>query len=343
MRIVTESPPLVVHPVRQRRLPVAATNDRGWDLLPLLRDLDDRCTDDIPPGGRRGVRPPHDLILDLGSVPDPDDLRLFLNGWVYPANTSTHIATSQSPDSLVIPPKLFVADGRGGWVDSGIDVGIPAGKRKTMVFDLSGRFPARDYRVKLTTTMELYWDAAWYVSGEPRPPTRLHRVPLASATLGYHGFSRPVALGPHSPLYRFEYEAPVQAPVYRLVPGRYTRYGDVTELVRAVDDRSVIFGAGEEVRLFFEGRALPPPPPGWTRTWVLSTDGWTKDHDPNTLTADRVEPLPFHGMRAYPYRRGERFPLTPAHRRWLREYQTREVRDPPGAMTLRDFVRARSE
>jgi len=37
-----------------------------------------------------------------------------------------------------------------------------------------------------------------------------------------------------------------------------------------------------------------------------------------------VEPLPFHGMSAYPPPPGESFPDTPEHRRWKEEWNTRE-------------------
>ncbi|MBI3909886.1 MAG: VCBS repeat-containing protein [Armatimonadetes bacterium] len=334
MRNLKKSPPLVLHSVRHRRLPVSATNDRGEDLMPALRVWDDVCTNDMPPGGRRGYRRLHDLILELGSIPDPNDVRLFLVGWIVSANSSTQVSSSQNPRTKHVPPRMYVAGGRGGWQDTGIDVGIPAGIRKVMVFDLSGRFPSQDHRVKITTTMEIYWDAAWFVSAEAPVPTRLRRVPLRNAELRYHGFSRPVSVAFDAPLVLFDYDRVLPQPTYHPVPGRYTRYGDVTELVRAVDDTYVISGPGEEVRFFFDGSRLPALPEGWIRTWVMSTDGWSKDHDPNTLAGDRVEPLPFHAMRAYPPGPGERFPDTPAIRRWLREYQTRVVTKQPGGYPL---------
>ena len=42
--------------------------------------------------------------------------------------------------------------------------------------------------------------------------------------------------------------------------GYLTRLGDVTELLRARDDRFVIFGPGEEITLGFDARKLPELP-----------------------------------------------------------------------------------
>jgi hypothetical protein len=82
----------------------------------------------------------------------------------------------------------------------------------------------------------------------------------------------------------------------------------VTELLRARDDRFVIFGPGEEMTVRFDARCLPALPPGWTRSFVLKTWGYCKDSGPFTATGATIEPLPFHGMRRYPYGPDERFP-----------------------------------
>ena len=105
--------------------------------------------------------------------------------------------------------------------------------------------------------------------------------------------------------------------------GFYTRYGDVGELLGAVDDRFVIMGSGDEIRLLFDPGALPPLPPGHHRDWVIEVDGWAKDGDANPIHSQTVGPLPFHGMPAYPYAAPHRYPDTPAHRAYLATYNTR--------------------
>ncbi|HEV7518289.1 MAG TPA: hypothetical protein VGR07_18480, partial [Thermoanaerobaculia bacterium] len=118
-------------------------------------------------------------------------------------------------------------------------------------------------------------------------------------------------------------------------PGRYTRYGDVRELLAQADDRSVILAAGDEIALTFDASRLPAPPPGWRRTVFLESVGWDKDADRNTWEAQQVEPLPFRAMSGYPFALGEHFPDTPALREYQERWLTRQVRTPepaaPGA------------
>ncbi len=106
-------------------------------------------------------------------------------------------------------------------------------------------------------------------------------------------------------------------------PGLYTRYGDVTPLLREVDDRLVIMGSGDEIRLLFPTAALPSLRPGWKRDFLLLVDGWAKDADANTAFSQSVEPLPFHGMRSYPYPPAEHFPDDALQRDDALRYNTR--------------------
>ena len=124
--------------------------------------------------------------------------------------------------------------------------------------------------------------------------------------------------------------------------GRFTRYGDVTELLLEDDDRQVIFGSGDELSVAFD---VPEedPPAGWTRDFLLHNVGWDKDNDLNVISSQAVEPLPFQGMSGYPYTADEQFPETPRHREYLRKYQTRT--QPPAAFwrQVRGFVRERGD
>ncbi len=106
-------------------------------------------------------------------------------------------------------------------------------------------------------------------------------------------------------------------------PGLYTRYGDVRGLLAQTDDRLVIMGSGDELRLSFDAASLPPLPQGWTRDFLLFVDGWAKDRDANTAYSQTVEPLPFHKMSSYPYPASEAYPSDPAHELYRREWNTR--------------------
>jgi hypothetical protein len=110
--------------------------------------------------------------------------------------------------------------------------------------------------------------------------------------------------------------------------GRYTREGDVRELLSASDDIFVISRPGDELILSFAASKLPPLPRGWKRTFLLYADGFSKEMDINSASPDQVGPLPYHGMSKYPYTWPERYPLTPKRQRYLETYNTRIVTSP---------------
>src|SRR5262249_12559802 len=102
-------------------------------------------------------------------------------------------------------------------------------------------------------------------------------------------------------------------------------FGDVTELLRGVDDRFVIFGSGDELTVRFDAAKLPALPTGWTRDFVLRSWGYCKDCAPFTATGETVGPLPFRGMSNYPYKHPKRYPDDSVHQEYQRRYNTRQV------------------
>jgi hypothetical protein len=90
-----------------------------------------------------------------------------------------------------------------------------------------------------------------------------------------------------------------------------------------VDDRLVIMGSGDELRLLFPARNFPPLKRGWKRDYLLLVDGWAKDGDYNTAFSQSVEPLPFHAMTSYPYPPSQHFPDDAAHHEYRERYNTR--------------------
>ena len=65
--------------------------------------------------------------------------------------------------------------------------------------------------------------------------------------------------------------------------------------------RGVNATCGDEIALSFDATAAPAPPKGWTRTFLLHVDGFSKEMDLHSASPDLADPLPFHGMQAYPY------------------------------------------
>ena len=119
------------------------------------------------------------------------------------------------------------------------------------------------------------------------------------------------------------------------MPGRYTRQGGVRELLTKADDMFVIAKPGDEIALSFDAAAAGPLPDGWTRTFLLVADGFSKEMDINSASPDAVMPLPFHAMKAYPYQAPEHYPDAPEYQRYQAEYNTRVVvRSVPSLDTL---------
>ena len=89
-----------------------------------------------------------------------------------------------------------------------------------------------------------------------------------------------------------------------------------------------IAGPGDEIALAFDATALPAIAPGWSRTFLLYADGFSKEMNIRSASPDAVAPLPFHGMRRYPYGADEHYPRTPAHADYVARYNTRIVAAP---------------
>jgi Flp pilus assembly protein TadD len=320
-------PELRLFGVERKVRPVSARDDQGRDVLPRLLARDRA----YPDGFRRdhaGVAELHHLDLDFGAAAAPDNRAiLVLSGWVDWADGSTFLAAAQASPGGLVMPKLQVKDAQGRWQTVIEDMGLPAGKPKTIVVDLTGRFLSASREVRIVTSLCLYWDEIFLsplteeLTGEPS----LERtdLPPLSAELRYRGFSRPVIHPERRQPESFDYQSWMPVSMWNPTPGLYTRYGDVRPLLEEVDDRLVILGSGDEVRLLFDAAALPALPAGWRRDFLFLVDGWAKDADANTAFSQTVEPLPFHGMSRYPYPEGERFPDGELHRLYRERYNTR--------------------
>ena len=197
--------------------------------------------------------------------------------------------------------------------------------------DLTGRFPANDYHVRLSTNMCVFFDRIFASTRDESSRCRVTELPVAHADLHYRGFAR--LSRDRFGFERFDYADMSPTGSWNPPAGRFTRYGDVTPLLAHPDDMYVIFGPGDEMTMHFDAAAVPDLPAGWTRSFIFYANGWVKDGDLNTKFSETVTPLPFHGMSSYPYPASEHYPDTPEHRRYLRTYNTRPSRRTVGALT----------
>jgi hypothetical protein len=316
---------LRLYQVARRRPPVTATDELGNDLLPALRAQDHVYAAPLVPTRYQGLTAQHDVTLDFGAIARGDSVFLFLTGWIYPTDASINFAIAQSHAVEVVPPQVQVKDSVGRWRTVVPDIGFPAGKNKTVIVDLTGKFLSADTRVRIRTNMAIYWDQAFVAATKAASPVTLTTLRPVAADLHYRGFSRMYRKGGRYGPEWFAYEDVARESPWAPIEGALTRYGDVLPLLGASDDLYAIFAPGDEVALQFDAAAPPRVPPGWTRDFIIYTDAWLKDADLNTAAGGTVAPLPFHRMSRYPYGADEAFPADEAHRRFVETYNTRRV------------------
>ncbi|HEU0123896.1 MAG TPA: tetratricopeptide repeat protein [Bryobacteraceae bacterium] len=245
----------------------------------------------------------------------PAKALLVLTGWVDWADGSFFVQGAQTRGQQLQFPRLEAKNAQGEWVTVVEDMGLPAGKPKSIVVPVAD-LPSGTLRI--VTNLDVHWTDAFLTPDDGEPVHRIHAPKLASAELHFRGFS-PVTIDPQRrEPERFHYHPALAASLWNPTPGFYTRYGEVEELVDRIDDRLVIMGSGDELILRFDDQ-LPPVPAGQQRDFLLKVDGWAKDRDPNTAHSQTVEPLPHHRMTTYPYPASESHPGGD----WIRQYNTR--------------------
>lgn len=320
-----------VHAVAERIPPVRAVGSDGKDWAAALAQVDDdhAVPFELRPRQFAGRAKPWflELSFDPEAVLHAGKLRLVMTGWLYWSDSTANMASAGEGLEFV-PPTLEIPDGHGGWKSAGPPVGFPSGKTKTMIVDVGSILPRDDPRIRVATNLRLYWDEIALALDDDDAPRETREAVVASARIWRRGFSAPLAEGGLGRLEdqrpeRFDWSVLAPEGRWNQTPGLYTRYGDCTELCTQVDDRYAMIGAGDALTLRFGAVAFPPPREGFARDWILHLDGWCKDADPNTVAAEQVEPLPFHGMSAYPYPDSESFPDDPQHRAWRARWNTR--------------------
>jgi len=195
-----------------------------------------------------------------------------------------------------------------------------------LVADLARLFPTADHHVRIRTNLQIYWDEAFVAVSHANAGGRITPLPSVSADLHARGYSRTYRKGGRYGPWWFDYDSVSREPRWRPIEGAFTRFGNVQPLLDRSDDMYVIMAPGDEMTLEFDASSAKTLPRGWTRDFLLYTDGWIKDSDLNTAFGTTVEPLPFHAIKEYPYAKGESYPTDAAHQRYLRDYNTRVLK-----------------
>jgi hypothetical protein len=303
----------------------------------------------------QGFAKPHSLVLDLGEAYSGGPLWLLMHGEVEYFSANSMYAASQADVHAISPyVEALVGDenaAKSKWVRVMDDMGFPAGGPRTMTADLSGKLPVGTRKIRLTTNLQIYWDGILVnrtaqdgsrevpfdkLRAGSRPAganaglrddaagVRTTPIPLVRAELANHGFPLKIEGTPPGNV-QYIYEKTSATGPYTRPAGTYTRYGDVLPLLTDLDDKSVVFGSGDEVRLDFDPSQLPAMPQGWVRDYFFAANGYEKDMDFYAAEGNFVAPLPFLKMDDYPYGTGKSFPLDDAHVNYLLEYNTRHM------------------
>ena len=311
---------------RDARPPAGVWDEHGHNVLPDL--LAHRYFGDFALTQFQGFAKPHSLVLDLGEPYRGGPLWLLLHGEVEYFSANSMYAASQS-GVQAIAPYVEAVGANGKWTRVVDDMGFPAGGPRTMTADLTGKLPPGTQKIRITTNLQIYWDSVLISrtpqeSGKEAESLRLTAVPLARANLDYHGFPLKIEGTPPGNV-QYIYEKTSATGPYTRPAGTYTRYGDVLPLLTSLDDKLVVFGSGDEVRLDFDPSQLPALPQGWVRDYFFAANGYEKDMDFYAAEGDFVAPLPFLKMGGYPYSVDKSFPLDDAHLNYFLEYNTRQM------------------
>jgi tetratricopeptide (TPR) repeat protein len=315
---------VVVSKSKDARPPAGAWDEHGHNVLPDL--LAQRYFGDFALTQFQGFAKPHSLTLDLGEAYRGGPLWLLLHGEVEYFSANSMYAASQAGVQAISPYVEALVNDK--WTRVVDDMGFPAGGPRTMTADLTGKLPPGTRRIRIPTNLQIYWDSI-LVSRTPQnqdkaQSPRLTAVPLVRADLQLHGFPLKIEGTPPGNV-QYIYEKVSATGPYTRPMGTYTRYGDVLPLLTALDDESVVFGSGDEVRLDFDPSKLLPLPQGWVRDYFFAAYGYEKDMDFYAAEGNFVAPLPFLKMTGYPYPPSKSFPLDDAHVNYLLEYNTRHM------------------
>ena len=290
---------------RGARLPVGAWDGEGRDVLDQVSRRDHRFASGFTALPYDGFANLHVLTLDLGSVDAQSPLRLLMTGYVNYFSASSLYSAWQA-GVKPISPYVEAQMPDGAWRRIADDVGFPAGLERTIVVDLSGKLPAGARKIRLVTNLEIYWDQV-LIDNNPEAEARTAELPLATATLHFRGYPKQTEGASPGDL-DYDYDRVSLTGPFQHQRGNYTRMGDVTELLKSIHDRFVIFGSGEEIAAEFDASKLPALPAHWKRDYFFYANGFVKDMDWWDASPFTVAQLPFHAMSAYPYPPSEKFP-----------------------------------
>jgi hypothetical protein len=302
---------------KQLATPVSAYNEKGENVLPQISKKDGVFT----PGVNIWDNSTWDnfswniLTLDLGDLSNAEQITLVMTGMVdwgqaqdYYDWIDSFLAQKVPNGTQVLPPPFMeVKDLNGNWIRVPENRQIPIASdytARTFAVNLTGLFPTNDYSLRINNFWNVTYDYIG-ISTNPEEELTIQRIdPIANL---------------------YQAEATDSS-----ATGNFTRYGDVTELLLAADEKFVIGMQGDAVSLHFPIAGIAPLQDGWERDFFLFVAAWFKDEPSNWGYGFEftVDPLPFRDMSGFPYPDTERYPYDSEHLNYIQQYNTRVITPP---------------
>ncbi len=234
----------------------------------------------------RGYAAEHTLTLTL-PPPGPAGRRLLLlTGWTDYAFSGDNVAAHQAGLRL-LPPSLEIKTADGTWRTVIEDIGMPVGRPQTVAVDLSDR-RARRRRTRCGSERRCgsTGTRSWSTRPTDAAPVSVERLDPVAANLRWRGFSAEQCV-----------RWPGALHLRLRTASRRTRRGSccpAATRARATSGRcssppttcSSSRGPATRSRSSFDATALPPLPDGWTRTFLLYADGFSKEMNLHSSSPD---------------------------------------------------------
>lgn len=223
------------------------------------------------------------FTFDLGNLEGAKQIKLVMQGWTSFSTQGEKSVSMGKFGKGVKRAKTFyeILQPDGKWKE--YDITHFNGLPKTVVLDLTGQF-AKDTKNYVVRLRGMHRPRIDYVGVDISAPVKftVRDLEIKDSILGYHGMSKGTKDGKG-----FEYDN--LSRVVLTHEGNFTRYGDVRPLLKEVDDKLVVMDSGDEISLNY--KALPPPAPGMTRSFILKPWVYYKEFE-----LAKVEPVPFREM-----------------------------------------------
>ena len=301
--------------------PISATNEKGQNVLSQLSTQDGVFTPGI--NGYDSIWNNitlNQLTLNLGNLIGAPQVKLVITGMVdwgladayYEWIDSFKDAATQgliSNGTEITPaPYLEVRAANGSWVRVQKDIPLPADYRaRTYTVDLTGIFPddATDYQIRFNN----YWNVTYDYIGidiTPQQAITTQTIKPTMATLEQLWTTLSTS------------------------SGAFTRYGDVTSILKDADDMYVVGRQGDQVNMQFSTANLTDPADGMERDYFFVVACWFKDPPGEWGYGFNftVDPMPFIDMSGFPYPNEESYPYDAAHLVYIQQYNTRVITTP---------------